>query len=496
MTKINKKTQQKVYVNKSSRKTTRKRKKVVSSYSKEQLQEALNALEKHSFREVSNQFSIPIGTLHRRKKFPQRKKKGPAPYLTSEEEDEIAQWIIHRAKIGCPATKNELFDHVQEYLQKINRPNKFKDNKPARAWFDAFKVRHPEITIRKAQALEACRESVTEEDLRGWFKDVKTYLESKNLIDIDPSRVWNCDETSLQLNPKPRQVLAEKGAATVYQTIDGSDKENYSVLFMYAADGTRAPPIILYKAKSRVPNKVVQKLPQGWSIGLSENGFMQRENFYEYITNIWYPFLLKLKVQFPVVLFTDGHISHITIPLVSFCRQKSIEIVILYPHSTHITQPLDIAYFAPLKGEVWRDGVRLWKLKTGKRGLKKEDFAPVLKSVIDAWSNEKQVIINGFKASGLYPLNPDIVEYDVLCKKKKKKHDATENCDNVQNESDKIQSTAQVDTLQTLEKYIPADILVKFKSTTFWSSDCEYKKLFDVWFKLKNDLASKLNPGM
>jgi len=42
-------------------------------------------------------------------------------------------------------------------------------------------------------------------------------------------------------------VLAEKGAAVVYQTIEGSEKDNLSVLFNYAADGTRGPPLVLYK---------------------------------------------------------------------------------------------------------------------------------------------------------------------------------------------------------------------------------------------------------
>lgn len=158
-------------------------------------------------------------------------------------------WVLRRAKTGCPSTKKELFDGVQEYLEKNNLKNPFKNNRPGRAWFDAFKIRHPEITIRKAQALESCRENVTEDDLRNWFSDVKAYLSSKNLLNIEPLRDWNCDEISLQLNLSLRRVLAEKGAKAVYQTIKGSDKDNHSVLFTYAADGTGGPSLILYKAK-------------------------------------------------------------------------------------------------------------------------------------------------------------------------------------------------------------------------------------------------------
>lgn len=409
-----------VYVNKSNQTKIKNRKKRLRksrAYSEELIQKALQDLEKgSSFRTVSKEYSVPLSTLHRRKNFPPLGKKGPAPVLTPEEEQEIAFWVIHRA--GCSVTKNELFENVEIYLNHNNRPNPFKNNRPGRAWFEAFRRRHPEVTVRTAQSLESCREDATEEDIRSWFNAVKLYLESKNLLDVDPSRVWNCDETSLPLNPKPSIVLAEKGAAVVYQTIEGSEKDNLSVLFNYAVDSTRGPPLVLYKNKSKVPDEVIRNMPPGWGIGLSEGEYMQRENFFEYIANIWCPFLKQIGVEFPVIMYCDGHTSHISIPLISFCRDNDIEIIHYYPHSTHLCQPLDIAYFCPLKQKVWKEGTRVYKLKNNKRGLKKEEFAPLLLESLNSWETEKQVVISGFKSSGTYPLNPDAIDYDKLKKKK------------------------------------------------------------------------------
>lgn len=192
-------------------------------------------------------------------------------------------WIVHRARIGCPATKTELIENIEVFLQHNNRPNPFKNNRPGRAWFEGFRKRHPEITIRTAQSLESCREDATETDLRNWFAAIKSYLESKNLLDIDPSRVWNCDESSLPLNSKHSKVLTEKGAAVVYQAIDGSEKDNVSVVFDYAANGTRGPPLVLHQYIAKLPEAIIRSMPPGWGVGLSEGGMMQRENFYEYI---------------------------------------------------------------------------------------------------------------------------------------------------------------------------------------------------------------------
>lgn len=126
--------------------------------------------------------------------------------MTHEEELEIVNWILHRAATGVPATASELRDSVEHYVKKFDRKNPFTDGRPGRHWLEGFKKRHPNVTYRTAQSLELIRENVTEEDLRQWFSEIKDYLSEKGLLDLPPSRVFNCDETSIQLNPKPNQV--------------------------------------------------------------------------------------------------------------------------------------------------------------------------------------------------------------------------------------------------------------------------------------------------
>ncbi|OXU17817.1 hypothetical protein TSAR_015269 [Trichomalopsis sarcophagae] len=63
------------------------------------------------------------------------------------------------------------------------------------------------------------RASVAEEDLRGWFTKIEKYLKEKHLFNAEPSRVFNCDETSIQLCPTAGKVLAPTRASTVYTVI-------------------------------------------------------------------------------------------------------------------------------------------------------------------------------------------------------------------------------------------------------------------------------------
>ncbi|XP_011858222.1 PREDICTED: uncharacterized protein LOC105555789 [Vollenhovia emeryi] len=76
---------------------------------------------------------------------------------------------------------------------------------------------------------------------------------------------------------------------------------------------------------------------------------MTSKSFYEYIANVFYPWLLSHKIKLPVILYVDGHSSHLTMPLSEFCRDKGIEVIALPPNATHILQPLDVGFFGPLK---------------------------------------------------------------------------------------------------------------------------------------------------
>jgi len=83
--------------------------------------------------------------------------------------------------------------------------------------------------------------------------------------------------------------------------------------------GTWAPPLTLYTLYKyeRIPAIIARSAPPGWGIGKSENGWMTAETFFEYISNIFQPFIIER----PVVVFLDGHKSHLSLHLSKFCRK-------------------------------------------------------------------------------------------------------------------------------------------------------------------------------
>lgn len=110
----------------------------------------------------------------------------------------------------------------------------------------------------------------------------------------------------------------------------------------------------------------------------------------------------------------DNHLSHISIPLIAFCWANGIELFGLHTHSS----TLDIAFFHPFK-EAWKKTVPKWKNENNVRRLKKEDFPIVLEKNLNGITEEKTIIINGFRGSGLHPFQLKAVDCDVLKKAKK-----------------------------------------------------------------------------
>lgn len=71
-------------------------------------------------------------------------------------------------------------------------------------------------------------------------------------------------------------------------------------------------------------------------------------------------------------------------------------------------QPLDVAFYAPLK-KYWREILSHWKTTDGRRlpVLSKDCFPQLLTKLHKKLADRgRQNIISGFDKAGLYPLNP------------------------------------------------------------------------------------------
>lgn len=381
-------------------------------YSEENLSNALKAIENGMpKKEASRVFNIPRSTLQFRKsdKFV-KARHGPSTVLTAQEENTLVQWIKECHQKGFPRRKEDIQISVKQFLDSEGRPTVFPDNKPGDGWYKSFMLRHPEISVRKSEGVTQASSKVSEADIKKWFKSIHTYLEKKNFLDVlnDPNRIFNADETNFMICPQTKRVLAPKGSRNVYEIDTGPAKASITVLFSFSASGLTAPPLIVYPYK-RMPKDILSSVPEEFSVAYSDSGWMKTEIFFEYIGNTFCNFVRSKGIKFPILLFVDGHKTHLDRKLTELCQRLNIILVALYPNSTRILQPADVSAFKPLK-DGWRRGVLQWRRTHPTENLDKKHFASLLKTVIED-SVKPQIIINGFRACGLYPWNPDAIDY-------------------------------------------------------------------------------------
>lgn len=144
---------------------------------------------------------------------------------------------------------------------------------------------------------------------------------------------------------------------------------------------------------------------------------MKNELFYEYIGNVFYPFVRDKGIQFPIILFVDGHSTHMTFQLSELCTSLKIVLVALYPNATRIMQPADVAAFKPLKN-AWKSAILEFKRNNPDKIVNKENFGNILQTAMNK-GLKTETIRNGFKACGLYPWNSAAPDYTKCTGKKK-----------------------------------------------------------------------------
>ncbi|KAL5499318.1 hypothetical protein EMCRGX_G010708 [Ephydatia muelleri] len=339
---------------------------------------------------ASKAFGVPRSTLCDKLdgKTPEDRRMGPPSVLTKAEEAMLANFCTKYLKCGFPINREDLFDIVQRIIQVDGRQTPFTDGRPGYYWFQGFMRRNPALTERSAEILTGGRAAVTEAAIRKWFNDIKTYVvDEEHAGDVfqDPLRIFNFDESNFLLARKKGKVLGPVNYKSFLQSSQENDKEGLTVLMGYSASGKIAPPMIVYSYKQHIPRDVIEAVESAdptWAAGRSDTGWMTSVTFYDYISQVFEPWLTANHVPRPVLVYADGHKSHLSLEIAEFCREKRILLVALYPNSTHLLQPLDVSVFKSLKN-LWTTAKNLWKASNPLANISKKVFPNVFKKAVD-----------------------------------------------------------------------------------------------------------------
>ncbi|XP_018567995.1 tigger transposable element-derived protein 6-like [Anoplophora glabripennis] len=363
---------------------------------------------------AAKQFGIPKTTLKRRlkrKSFTVENRLGPSSSLGSEAETKLARHIIKLQRNGFCPTRTEVRANAFELAEKLKIPHKF--NKGTRLagmdWLRSYLRRNPEIRVRKAEGVSTARTlGLSKTVVKNYFELLENLMRSNDLFD-KPGRVFNVDETGLQLNNKPGHVLAQRGSKSVSVVTSGEKGETISVIACCNAEGSFLPPYCIFKGENK-KDEFADRMPPASEVVMSQkSAYVNLQIFQNWIKDHF-----PRKPHGKVLLVLDGHTSHTaSVETLEFCEQNDIILLSLPSHTTHYLQPLDGSFFKSLKTFYYADCNSYMRSNPGRR-ITRLNFGALLGS---SWARAATVqnAASGFKATGIMPFNPgEIPDYAFL----------------------------------------------------------------------------------
>lgn len=268
-------------------------------------------------------------------------KSGPKPYLSKEEESELASHLLQAADIGYRKTREDIKCIVEEYLR---RKGTLKGTTISNGWWEKFLRRNPTLRLRSGDSTAHVRmNAINAENMRSYYDLLKSvYVEHG--FDSHPEAIYNMDETGVPLEPRPPKVVAAKGTKKVRYRTSGR-KSQITVIGCASASGQIIPPYIIFAAK-QLNELWTHDEVSGSRYAVSNKGWVDQELFYFWLKVHFIPNAISHR---PLLLLLDGHSSHFEPTTIQHAQDNNIIIFCLPPHTTHECQPLDCSLFGPLK---------------------------------------------------------------------------------------------------------------------------------------------------
>ena len=357
-----------------------------------------------SQRSVCEELEITRSTLQNKMKNQHTKKAGRPSVLSEQEENAIAEHLVATSDWGFPLDGVDIMVLVKAYLDKQGKTvERFKNNMPGTDWLYSYLKRHSKtLRMRLYQNITRKRAGVSKRTIEAYFGNLRETLEN-----IPPESIINYDETNLSDDPGRKKEAVKRGCKYP-ERIMNSSKTSTSLMFAGTASGELLPPYVVYKAE-RLWDTWTENGPKGARYNRSRSGWFDNAYFQDWFQQVALPFCRRKTGR--CVLIGDNLSSHFSPEITKVCEDNNIAFCCLPPNSTHLCQPLDVAFFRPMKSK-WRTILAAYKASRGKKAqtIQKDRFPSLLKQLMETLeANVESNLQARFQKTGIYPLDPEPV---------------------------------------------------------------------------------------
>ena len=218
---------------------------------------------------------------------------------------------------------------------------------------------------------------------------------------------YNFDETGFMMGVIcPAMVVTRADRRGRGKAIQPGNWEWATAIVCVNAEGGSIPPFLVVQGKCHLSSWYTEGgLPHDWVIKPTSNGWTNNETGLEWLQHFDKHTRSCAKGPYRMLVL-DGHESHESAAFQEYCKDNNIITLCLPPHSSHLTQPLDVGCFSVLK-RMYRRQIETF-IKAHINHITKVEFFLAFYAAYNQ-SITTQNAKAGFRGAGLVPFDPQVI---------------------------------------------------------------------------------------
>ena len=347
------------------------------------------------------------------------KKRGRPLALGDELDAQVKQYVLHLRDKGA-VVNTAIVQACAEGIVKNYDKRLLVSNGGhimlTRDWAKSLLCR---LGFVKRRGSTAAKITVTnfEELKEQYLLDVKAVVQ---IEEIPHEMIVNWDQTGIKYVPVDTWTMEKEGAKRV-QVIGADDKRQITAVFAGTITGEFLPPQLIYQGTTTRCLPYI-KFPAEWHVTFSANHWSNEATMVQYIKHILLPYLankrccLQLEPDYPALVIFDNFKAQITEGVLQLLEDNNIRIAMVPPNCTDRLQPMDVSVNKAVKNFL-RQQFQRWyadqvceQLARNKNSELVDLKLSIVKPLGASWmikaydyiKSQPDIVINGFKGSGLF----------------------------------------------------------------------------------------------
>jgi hypothetical protein len=219
--------------------------------------------------------------------------------------------VVHAevmAELGYGFSNRQLQVMAGELMNNLGRRT---DTKPlSNNWLYAFLSRwkHRLASLAPRKLESTCAKSTTPDAVDNYFKNLEEIM-TKYDLQSKPHLIYNVDETGIQPDHRPQNVIATPGSKP--QAVTSPRSTTTTIIAVANELGNSIPPYFIFKGK-RYNEDLLEDASPGSRGVVSDSGWSNSTIFKRYLEEHFLPLIGGGGTKDdPILLILDGHASHV-----------------------------------------------------------------------------------------------------------------------------------------------------------------------------------------